>query len=279
MTVDWDGEIRMDPSSQYAMARLVGLRDRYDLAFANDPDADRHGIVTRSAGLMNPNHYLAVAIDYIFRNRPSWKKTSGVGKTIVSSSMIDRVAARLGRRLVEVPVGFKFFVDGLLDGSLAFGGEESAGASFLERSGAPWTTDKDGLILGLLAVELTAKTGRDPGEHYEALTRDLGKPAYARIDAAATPEDKRAITAMTKESLALAELAGHPVTAVLTTAPGDGKAFGGVKVVTDQGWFAARPSGTEAVYKLYAESFESSAHLARIQDEAQAALKKALQRA
>jgi phosphoglucomutase len=260
------------------MARLVGLRDRYDLAFANDPDADRHGIVTKSAGLMNPNHYLAVAIEYLFRNRPGWKSTSAVGKTIVSSSMIDRVVARLGRRLVEVPVGFKYFVDGLLDGSLAFGGEESAGASFLEKSGAPWTTDKDGLILGLLAVELTARSGRDPGEHYKALTRDLGETVYARIDAEATVEDKRAITAMTKESLALAELAGQPVTEVLTTAPGDGRSFGGVKVITSQGWFAARPSGTEAVYKLYAESFEGPAHLARIQEEAQAALQKALHR-
>ncbi len=274
MTIDWDGAIRMDPSSPDAMARLVGLRDKYDLAFANDPDADRHGIVTRSAGLLNPNHFLAVAIEYLFRNRPAWKSTSAVGKTIVSSSMIDRVVARLGRRLVEVPVGFKYFVDGLLDGSLAFGGEESAGASFLERGGSAWATDKDGLIMGLLAVEMTARLGRDPGEQYQALTRDLGEPVYARIDAAATVEDKRAIASLTAESLALTELAGEPVTAVLTKAPGDGKPFGGVKVITAQGWFAARPSGTEAVYKLYAESFKGGAHLARIQEEAQAALRK-----
>jgi phosphoglucomutase len=274
MTIDWDGAIRMDPSSPDAMARLVGLRDKYDLAFANDPDADRHGIVTRSAGLLNPNHFLAVSIEYLFRNRPAWKSTSAVGKTIVSSSMIDRVVARLGRRLVEVPVGFKYFVDGLLDGSLAFGGEESAGASFLERGGAAWATDKDGLIMGLLAVEMTARLGRDPGEQYQALTRELGDPVYARIDAAATVEDKRAIASLTAESLALTELAGEPVTAVLTTAPGDGKPFGGVKVITAQGWFAARPSGTEAVYKLYAESFKGSAHLARIQEEAQTALRK-----
>jgi phosphoglucomutase len=276
MTVDWDGAIRMDPSSPSAMARLVSLRDRYDLAFANDPDADRHGIVTRSAGLMNPNHYLAVAIAYLFSQRPAWKKTSAVGKTIVSSSMIDRVALRLSRRLVEVPVGFKYFVEGLLDGSLGFGGEESAGASFLCVDGSPWTTDKDGLILGLVAIEMTARLGKDPGEQYATLTRELGDPVYARIDAAATVAQKRAIASLTADRLALVELAGDPVKAVVTAAPGDGKPIGGVKVSTDHGWFAARPSGTEAVYKLYAESFRGSAHLQRIQDEAQAALRKAL---
>ncbi|MCW5891197.1 MAG: phosphoglucomutase (alpha-D-glucose-1,6-bisphosphate-dependent) [bacterium] len=276
MTLDWDGAIRMDPSSPYAMARLIELRDRYDLAFANDPDADRHGIVTRSAGLMNPNHYLAVAIDYLYRQRPRWRADAGVGKTVVSSSLIDRVAARLGRRLHEVPVGFKFFVDGLLDGSLGFGGEESAGASFLRQDGTVWTTDKDGLILGLLAVEMTARTGRDPGELYAAITAELGEPVYERIDAAASAAQRAALSKLSADSLALQELAGHPVTAVLTHAPGDGKAIGGVKVVTDQGWFAARPSGTEAVYKLYAESFAGRDHLRRIQAEAQAAVARAL---
>jgi phosphoglucomutase len=276
MTVDWDGAIRMDPSSPYAMARLVGLRDRYDLAFANDPDADRHGIVTRSAGLLNPNHYLAVAIQYLFGHRPSWKGTSAVGKTIVSSSMIDRVTRRLGRRLLEVPVGFKYFVDGLLDGSLGFGGEESAGASFLCLDGSAWSTDKDGLIMGLLAIEMTARLGRDPGDEYHALTRELGDPVYARIDAPATAAQKAAIASLTADRLAIVELAGDPVTAVVTAAPGDGKSFGGIKVSTEQAWFAARPSGTEAVYKLYAESFKGSAHLARVQEEAQAALQKVL---
>jgi phosphoglucomutase len=276
MTVDWDGAIRMDPSSPYAMARLVGLRDRYDLAFANDPDADRHGIVSRSAGLLNPNHYLAVAIQYLFGHRPLWKAASAVGKTIVSSSMIDRVTTRLGRRLVEVPVGFKYFVDGLLDGSLGFGGEESAGASFLCLDGSPWTTDKDGLILGLLAIEMTARLGRDPGQEYEAITRELGDPVYERIDAAATVEQKRAIASLPADRLDIRELAGDPITAVFTAAPGDGQPFGGIKVSTESGWFAARPSGTEAVYKLYAESFKGSQHLRRIQDEAQRALQKAL---
>ena len=276
MTVDWDGAIRMDPSSPSAMARLVALRSRYDLAFANDPDADRHGIVTASAGLLNPNHFLAVAVEYLFGHRPLWKRTSGVGKTIVSSSMIDRVALRLQRRLVEVPVGFKYFVDGLVDGSLGFGGEESAGASFLCLDGSPWTTDKDGLIMGLVAIEMTARLGKDPGEQYQALTRELGDPVYARIDAPATVEQKKAIASLTAERLALVELGGDPVKAVLTAAPGDGKPFGGIKVSTDEGWFAARPSGTEAVYKLYAESFRGAEHLERIQEEAQAALRKAL---
>jgi len=272
MTLDWDGAIRMDPSSPYAMARLIGLRDRFDLAFAADPDADRHGIVSRSAGLMNPNHYLAVAIWYLMRHRPSWAPTLAVGKTIVSSSLIDRVTERLGRRLVEVPVGFKFFVEGLLDGSLAFGGEESAGASFLRRDGTVWTTDKDGLIMGLLAAEMTARTGRDPGEHYRELTRDLGEPIYERIDAEATDGEKAALGRATAKDLAVTELAGDPVTAVLTTAPGDGLPIGGLKVMTEHGWFAARPSGTEAVYKLYAESFRGVEHLRRIQEQAQAAI-------
>jgi len=277
MTVDWDGEIRMDPSSRYAMARLIGLRDQFDLAFANDTDADRHGIVSRAAGLLNPNHYLAVAIDYLFGNRPGWKRTAAVGKTIVSSSMIDRVTARLGRRLLEVPVGFKYFVDGLLDGSLGFGGEESAGAAFLRRDGTVWTTDKDGLILGLLAAEMAARTGREPGERYRELTREFGEPAYERIDAEATPEEKAVLAKLTEADLGIKELAGEPVKAVLTAAPGDQLPIGGIKVVTERGWFAARPSGTEAVYKIYAESFKGESHLRRIQDEAQAIIAKAFE--
>jgi phosphoglucomutase len=273
MTVDWDGAIRMDPSSPSAMARLIGLRDRFDLAFATDPDADRHGIVTRSAGLMNPNHYLAASIDYLFRHRPGWQGAAAVGKTIVSSSILDRVAARRGRRLLEVPVGFKFFVAGLQDGSLGFGGEESAGASFLRRDGATWTTDKDGLIMGLLAVEMTAESGRDPGERYQELTRELGEPVYERIDAAATPAQKAALARLTAKDLEIKELAGEAVTAVATTA--NGEPIGGIKVITEHGWFAARPSGTEAVYKLYAESFLGEAHLRRIQEEAQVVIGKA----
>ena len=276
MTVDWDGKIRMDPSSPYAMAGLIGLRDRFDVAFGNDPDADRHGIVTRSSGLMNPNHYLAAAIWYLFRHRPGWASDAAVGKTIVSSSMIDRVTARIGRRLVEVPVGFKYFVEGLLDGSLGFAGEESAGASFLARDGGVWTTDKDGLILGLLAAEMMARTGRDPAEHYADLTRELGEPVYERIDAAATPAQKAVLSRLSGETLSITELAGEPVTAVLTAAPGGGGAIGGVKVTTQHGWFAARPSGTEAVYKLYAESFKGQDHLRRIQEEAQTAIARAL---
>jgi len=273
MTVDWDGEIRMDPSSPSAMARLIALREQFDLAFACDPDADRHGIVTRSAGLMNPNHYLAVAIDYLFRGRTGWRADAAVGKTIVSSSIIDRVTARLGRRLLEVPVGFKYFVDGLLSGALGFGGEESAGASFLRKDGAAWTTDKDGLIMGLLAAEMTAKDGRDPGERYRELTRELGEPTYERIDAAATVEQKAALSRLAAKDLGVTEVAGEPVTAVVTTA--DGQPIGGIKVSTSSGWFAARPSGTEAVYKLYAESFKGAAHLARIQEEAQVVIQKA----
>ena len=261
------------------MAGLIALRDRYVLAFANDPDVDRHGIVTRSAGLLNPNHYLATSISYLFRHRPGWRPDAAVGKTVVSSSMIDRVAARLGRALVEVPVGFKYFVDGLLDGSLGFGGEESAGASFLRRDGTTWVTDKDGLIMGLLAAEMTARTGRDPGELYRELTRELGDPVYERIDAPATREEKAALARLTADDLALRELGGDPVTAILTAAPGDGKPIGGIKVVTEHGWFAARPSGTEEVYKLYAESWKGATHLRQIQDEAQAIIARAFRSA
>jgi phosphoglucomutase len=268
MTVDWDGRIRMDCSSPYAMKRLIGLRDRFDVAWANDPDADRHGIVTRSAGLMNPNHYLAVAIEYLFQRRDGWPASAGVGKTVVSSSMIDRVTAALGRRLVEVPVGFKWFVDGLMDGSLGFGGEESAGASFLRRDGGPWSTDKDGLILGLLSAEITAATGRDPGELYAAMTERFGAPAYERIDAPASPEQKAVLARLAPEQVKATELAGEPILARLTKAPGNDAPIGGIKVIAQNGWFAARPSGTEHVYKLYAESFLGVDHLRRIQDQA-----------
>ena len=277
MTVDWDGAIRMDPSSPHAMARLIGLRERFDVAFACDPDADRHGIVTRGAGLMNPNHYLAASIAYLFRHRPDWPGSAAVGKTIVSSAMIDRVARQLGRRLVEVPVGFKYFVDGLLSRELGFAGEESAGACFLRRDAAPWATDKDGLIMGLLAVEMTARTGRDPGEQYRQLTHDLGDPVYERIDAAATPEDKSKLARLAPADLAVHAIAGEPITAVLTTAPAGGS-IGGVKVMTENGWFAARPSGTEAVYKLYAESFRGRDHLRQIQADAQAIIERAIRR-
>ena len=279
MTVDWDGEIRMDPSSPFAMARLIGLREQFDVAFAADPDADRHGVVSRSAGLMDPNHYLAVSIRYLFRHRSRWPSAAAVGKTVVSSSLIDRVAASLGRRLVEVPVGFKYFVGGLLDGSLGFAGEESAGASFLRRDGTVWTTDKDGLIMGLLAAEMTARIGRDPGEQYRALVATLGEPFYERIDSEVTPEGKAALAKLSPGDLALPVLAGDPVRAVLTAAPGDGGPIGGIKVITEHGWFAARPSGTEAVYKLYAESFRSREHLRRIQEEAHAVIQKALEAA
>jgi phosphoglucomutase len=268
MTLDWDGKIRMDCSSPYAMASLIALKDRFDVAFACDTDHDRHGVVTPSAGLLNPNHYLAVAIDYLFQNRPQWRKDSGIGKTLVSSSMIDRVAENLKRRLVEVPVGFKWFVDGLLDGSLGFGGEESAGASFLRRDGGPWSTDKDGLILGLLSAEITARTGTDPGERYRQLTEKFGAPVYERIDAPATPEEKALLSKLSPEQVSAKELAGDPITAMLTTAPGNGAALGGLKVTTKNGWFAARPSGTENVYKIYAESFLGTDHLRRLQAEA-----------
>jgi phosphoglucomutase len=270
MTVDWDGQIRMDCSSPYAMATLVGMRERFDIAFANDPDHDRHGIVTRTAGLMNPNHYLAVAISYLCKERDGWSQDAAVGKTVVSSSIIDRVVAKLGRRLVEVPVGFKWFVEGLSDGSLGFGGEESAGASFQRMDGTVWTTDKDGLILGLLAAEITARTGRDPGALYAELTREFGAPVYARIDAPATAAQKQVLSRLSPAQLRASQLAGDKIRATLTVAPGNGKPLGGLKVVTDQGWFAVRPSGTEALYKLYAESFHSPEHLRRIQEEAQA---------
>jgi len=272
MTVDWDGKIRMDCSSPFAMARLIGMRDRFDVAFANDTDADRHGIVTRSNGLMNPNHYLAAAIFYLFGHRPDWRADSAIGKTVVSSAIIDRVAGKIGRRLVETPVGFKWFVDGLVDGSFGFGGEESAGASFLRRDGTVWTTDKDGLILGLLAAEITARTKRDPSQLFDTLTDELGVPYYERIDAPATPAQKRLLKALSPQQLAMTQLAGDPVTATLTSAPGNGQPFGGIKVTSTNGWFAARPSGTEDVYKIYAESFRSHSHLRQIQEEAQAAI-------
>jgi phosphoglucomutase len=272
MTVDWDGKIRMDCSSPYTMRRLIGLKDRFDVAWACDTDHDRHGIVARSVGLMNPNHYLAVAISYLFSHRPAWPRGAGIGKTLVSSSMIDRVAARLGRPLSEVPVGFKWFVEGLMAGSLGFGGEESAGASFLRRDGTVWTTDKDGIVLGLLAAEMTAVTGRDPGELYRELTTEFGECAYERIDAPATPEQKARLARLSPEQITAAELAGESITARLTTAPGNNAPIGGVKVVAPSGWFAARPSGTEDVYKLYAESFKGSDHLRRIQEEALAVI-------
>jgi phosphoglucomutase len=268
MTVDWDGEIRMDPSSPYAMARMIGLKERFDIAFACDADADRHGIVSRSQGLLDPNHYLAVAISYLFANRPEWSQSIAIGKTIVSSRLIDCVVKRLGRRLVEVPVGFKWFVEGLLDGALGFAGEESAGASFLRRDGTVWTTDKDGLIPGLLAAEMTAVTGRDPGELYRELTREFGEPVYERIDAPATPEQKAILQKLTPEQVEESELAGEKIVAKLTTAPGNGAPIGGLKVITEHGWFAVRPSGTEDVYKLYAESLRGHEHLRRIQEEA-----------
>jgi len=269
MTLDWDGKIRMDCSSPDAMAGLIALKDRFDVAFACDTDHDRHGIVTRSAGLLNPNHYLAVAIDYLFRHRDGWRPDAGVGKTLVSSSLIDRVAASLGRRLIEVPVGFKWFVEGLLAGSLGFAGEESAGASFLRRSGAVWTTDKDGIILGLLAAEMTARAGRDPGELYRELTRQFGEPVYERIDAPASAEQKAVLERLTPQQVIAPELAGEKIEAMLTTAPGNGGPIGGLKVVAAHGWFGARPSGTEEVYKLYAESFLGEDHLRKIQEEAQ----------
>ncbi|MBV9296586.1 MAG: alpha-D-glucose phosphate-specific phosphoglucomutase [Acidobacteriaceae bacterium] len=270
MSVDWDGKIRMDCSSPYAMAGLIALKDRFDVAFACDTDHDRHGVVTRSAGLLNPNHYLAVAIDYLFRNRTKWRREAGVGKTLVSSSMIDRVAADLDRQLVEVPVGFKWFVDGLLDGSLGFGGEESAGASFLQADGGAWSTDKDGLILGLLSAEITAKTGSDPGERYRHLTFKFGDPVYERIDAPASPDEKAVLQKLSPEQVSAEELAGEKIEMMLTRAPANGAPLGGLKVVTKNGWFAARPSGTENVYKIYAESFLGKEHLKRIQEEAQA---------
>jgi phosphoglucomutase len=275
MPLDWDGKIRMDCSSPYAMANLIALKDRFDVAFGNDADNDRHGIVTRS-GLMNPNHYLAVSIAYLFASRPDWKTDAGIGKTLVSSSLIDRVATKLKRKLVEVPVGFKWFVGGLLDGSLGFGGEESAGASFLRRDGTVWSTDKDGIIMDLLAAEMMAKTGRDPSELYRDLTKELGEPVYERIDAAATPEQKAVLSKLSPDQVNATELAGDKIVAMLTRASGNDAVIGGLKVVTENGWFAARPSGTEDVYKLYAESFKGKEHLKRIQEEAQALISSAL---
>ena len=277
MTVDWDGQIRMDPSSPYAMARMVGLKDRFDVAFASDTDADRHGIVSHSQGLLEPNHYLSVAIGYLFANRPDWRPSVAVGKTVVSSSMIDRVAARAKRRLVEVPVGFKWFVDGLVDGSIGFCGEESSGATFLRRDGGVWTTDKDGLVPNLLAAEITARTGKDAGEHYRALTAEFDTPYYTRIDAPATLEQKARLQKLSPDAVAASTLAGEPITAKLTKAPGNDAPIGGLKVVAARGWFAARPSGTESIYKIYAESFKDAAHLDAIVSEAQAMVGKALE--
>jgi len=276
MTVDWDGRIRMDPSSPYAMQRLIGLKDKFDIAFACDTDHDRHGVVAKSVGLLPPNHYLAVCIHYLFANRPGWPKDAAVGKTMVSSSMIDRVAAKIGRRLYEVPVGFKWFVEGLLAGWLGFGGEESAGASFLRRDGTAWSTDKDGIIAALLSAEITARVGRDPGEIYHQLTREMGDPVYERIDAPATTEEKAILEKLAPEDIQAPELAGEKIRRILTAAPGDGNALGGVKVIAQDGWFAARPSGTEEIYKIYAESFRGKEHLRQIQEEAQAIVAQAL---
>jgi phosphoglucomutase len=275
MSVDWDGAIRMDPSSPHAMAGLVGMRDRYALGIAADPDADRHGVVCRSAGLLQPNHYLAVAIDYLYRHRSRWAPSTAVGKTVVSSALLDRVAARLGRKLVEVPVGFKHFGEGLLAGTLGFGGEESAGASFLRLDGTTWTTDKDGLLLGLLAIEMTSRLGRDPGELYRSITADLGEPAYARIDFAATDRQKAIIRSLSPADLSLTQLGGDKVRSAITRTA-DGQEIGGVKVSTEQAWFAVRPSGTENTCKLYAESFRGPEHLAHVQEEAQTVLEGAM---
>jgi len=277
MTLDWDGRIRMDPSSAYAMRRLIGLKDRFDIAFACDTDHDRHGIVTPGEGLMPSNHYLAVAIDYLFRNRASWTRAAAVGKTIVSSALIDRVTARLGRKLYEVPVGFKWFVDGLLHGRLGFGGEESAGASFLRIDGTVWTTDKDGIVPALLSAEMTARIGRDPAELYRELTRDLGAPAAERVEAPATAEQKQKLAKLSPEKVQIAELAGEPIDKVLDRAPGNDAPIGGIKVIASSGWFAARPSGTEDIYKIYAESFRGAKHLQLLVREAQEIVDRALQ--
>jgi phosphoglucomutase len=269
MTLDWDGRIRMDPSSSYAMQSLIGLKDRFDISFACDTDHDRHGIVTKNAGLLPPNHYLAVAISYLFQHRPKWHKNAAVGKTLVSSQMIDRITAKLGRKLYEVPVGFKWFVDGLLDGSLGFGGEESAGASFIRLDGSVWTTDKDGIVPALLSAEITARMGRDPGEIYRELAREFGEPVYDRVEAPATPEQKELLAKLSPQQVKLTELAGEKIQSILTQAPGNGAPIGGLKVVAESGWFAARPSGTEDIYKIYAESFRGENHLRRILEEAQ----------
>jgi phosphoglucomutase len=276
MTVDWDGQIRMDPSSPYAMQGLIGMKDRFDLAFACDTDHDRHGIVTKSVGLLPPNHYLSVAISYLFQNRPDWRKEAAVGKTVVSSQMIDRVTAKVGRKLYEVPVGFKWFVDGLLDGSLGFAGEESAGASFLRRDGSVWTTDKDGIIPCLLAAEITARTGRDPGEIYHQLTEEFGESVYDRVEAPATPEQKERLMQLSAQEVRSTELAGETIQNILTDASGNGASIGGLKVMAESGWFAARPSGTENIYKIYAESFRGTDHLRQILEEAQTIVKDAL---
>lgn len=276
MTLDWDGRIRMDPSSSYAMQSLIDLKDRFDIAFACDTDHDRHGIVTRSTGLLPPNHYLSVAIHYLFQHRPKWRKDAAVGKTVVSSQMIDRVAAKLGRKLYEVPVGFKWFVDGLLDGSLGFAGEESAGASFLRRDGSVWTTDKDGIAPALLAAEITARMGRDPGEIYRELTREFGEPANDRVAAPATPAQKERLSKLSPQQVRAADLAGEKIQRILSHAPGNGAPIGGLKVIAENGWFAARPSGTEDIYKIYAESFRGTDHLHRIADEAQTIVDRAL---
>jgi phosphoglucomutase len=278
MSVDWDGKIRMDPSSAYAMRRLIALKDKFDIAFASDTDHDRHGVVTKGSGLLPPNHYLSVCVSYLFANRPDWSENVAVGKTVVSSSMVDRVSARRGRRLYEVPVGFKWFVDGLLAGRLGFGGEESAGASFLRRDGSVWTTDKDGIVPCLLSAEITARVGKDPGEVYRELTRELGDPIYERIDAPATPEQKAALAKLSPSDIHATEVGGQPIQKILTTAPGDGNAIGGIKVIAKDGWFAARPSGTEDIYKIYAESFLSQNHLRDIQKEAQAIVSETLAR-
>jgi phosphoglucomutase len=276
MTLDWDGRIRMDPSSPYAMQRLIGLEAAYDIAFACDTDHDRHGIVTPGAGLLTPNHYLAVAIDYLFRNRPRWSSDAAVGKTVVSSAIIDRVTARLGRSLYEVPVGFKWFVDGLRDGTLGFAGEESAGASFLRRDETVWTTDKDGIVSALLSAELTARTGRDPADLYRDLTRELGEPVADRIEAQATPDQKEKLAKLSAQQVHITELAGETIDRVLVSAPGNGAPIGGVKVVVASGWFAARPSGTEDIYKIYAESFRGEEHLRVLLREAQDVVDRAL---
>jgi len=276
MTVDWDGQIRMDPSSPYAMQSLISLKDRFEIAFACDTDHDRHGIVTRSRGLLAPNHYLSVAILYLFQHRPEWRREAAVGKTVVSSQMIDRVTAKLGRKVYEVPVGFKWFVDGLLDGSLGFGGEESAGASFVRLDGSVWTTDKDGIVPALLAAEITARMGRDPGEIYRELTREFGEPLYDRVEAPATPEQKAILEKLSPQQVQIKNLAGEKIQTILTRAPGNGAPIGGVKVVAESGWFAARPSGTENIYKIYAESFLGTDHLRRILEEAQTIVNDAL---